>query len=203
MAAGISSSTPPIDLRPFSKDSDDLHVIIETPKGSRNKFNYDEKLGLFKLGGVLPAGAVFPFDFGFVPSTLGGDGDPLDVLLLMDEPAFTGCLVEARLIGVVEAEQTEEGETTRNDRLIAVAAESRTHRHVRSLEGLNEVLVDEIVHFFISYNEMKGKVFEPLGHFGPKRALALIAEGERLFRSKNKGGSAKSSKGGRAKGKKR
>src|SRR4028119_2143117 len=102
---------------------------VETPEGSRNKFDFDEELGLFKLGGVLPAGAVFPFDFGFVPATRGGDGDPLDVLVLMDEPAFVGCLVPARLIGVIEAEQTErDGETARNDRLIAVAANSHAHK---------------------------------------------------------------------------
>ena len=81
----------------------ELNVIIETPKGSRNKYNYDEGLRLFKLGGVLPSGAVFPFDFGFVPSTTGGDGDPLDVLVLMDEPAFPGRVVDVRLVGVIEA----------------------------------------------------------------------------------------------------
>ena len=80
-------------LGAFTEDGADVNVVIETPQGSRNKFNYDEELGLFKLGGVLPAGAVFPFDFGFVPETTGGDGDPLDVLVLMDEPAFPGCLV--------------------------------------------------------------------------------------------------------------
>ena len=90
-------------LGAFADDDGELNVVVETPKGSRNKYNYDEKLGLFKLGGVLPAGAFFPFDFGFVPATVGGDGDPLDVLVLMDEPAFTGCLVESRLLGVVEA----------------------------------------------------------------------------------------------------
>src|SRR5215212_9852523 len=116
-----SLATDPVSgLQAFDPDSGDLNVIIETPKGQRNKFKYDEKSGLYKLGGVLPAGAVFPFDFGFAPSTLGGDGDPLDVLLLMDEPAFAGCLVPARLVGVIEAEQTEKGNTARNDRLIAV-----------------------------------------------------------------------------------
>src|SRR5215212_1303855 len=125
-------------LSAYGADSGELNVIIETPKGSRNKFNYEEEHHLFKLGGVLPAGAVFPFDFGFIPSTLGGDGDPLDVLLLMDEPAFPGCLVPARLIAVIEAEQTErDGETTRNDRLIAVAADSHTHGDVRSLSDLS------------------------------------------------------------------
>jgi inorganic pyrophosphatase len=195
MPGKTSITTPYSSLKPFTEDSDDLNVIIETPKGSRNKFNYDEKLGLFKLGGVLPAGAVFPFDFGFVPSTLGGDGDPLDVLLLMEEPAFVGCLVTARLIGVIEAEQTEEdGETTRNDRLIAVASESRTHKNVRAIGSLNELLVDEIEHFFVSYNEIKNKTFKPLGRFGPRRAQELVAEGEKLFRRKNKRPAAKSAK---------
>jgi inorganic pyrophosphatase len=135
---------------------------------------------------VLPSGAVFPFDFGFVPSTIGGDGDPLDVLVLMDEPAFTGCLLTARVIGVIEASQTErEGETTRNDRLIAVAAKSHTHAHVRSLADLNDNLVDEIEHFFISYNTIKGKLFQPLGRFGTQEALEIIREGINSFRRKH------------------
>ncbi len=107
--------SPFMGLSAFCNDGELWNVVIETPKGSRNKFDYDPELGLFRLGGVLPLGAVFPFDFGFVPSTLGGDGDPLDVLTLMDEPAFTGCLVTVRLLGVIEAEQSEGGETTRND----------------------------------------------------------------------------------------
>jgi inorganic pyrophosphatase len=170
------------ELEAFA-DEGELNVIIETPKGSRNKFNYDEATGLFKLGGVLPAGAAFPFDFGFVPSTLGGDGDPLDVLVLMDEPAFAGCLVRVRPVGVIEAEQTErDGETTRNDRLIGVASESRLHRDVRTLESLGAALLDEIEHFFVSYNEFKGKRFGPLGRFGPARALKLVEEGSKKFR---------------------
>ncbi|HEX8719692.1 MAG TPA: inorganic diphosphatase [Pyrinomonadaceae bacterium] len=169
------------ELEPFHED--ELNVVIETPKGSRNKYNYDEALGLFKLGGVLPSGASFPYDFGFVPSTLGGDGDPLDVLVLMDEPAFAGCLVRARLVGVVEAEQTErDGETTRNDRLVAVAADSRLLARVRTLEALGPDLLEEIEHFFVSYNEVKGKVFKPLGRFGPARALKLVEEGAKRFR---------------------
>ena len=96
-ATGIGS------LKPFDEESGDLNVVIETPKGCRNKYKFDEKTEIFKLGGVLPIGASFPFDFGFIPNTLGGDGDPLDVLLLMDEPAVPGCLVPARLVGVIEA----------------------------------------------------------------------------------------------------
>lgn len=174
-------------INAYASDSGLLRTIIETPRGSRNKFDYDEKLYLFKLGGVLPAGAVFPFDFGFIPSTLGGDGDPLDVLLLMDEPAFPGCLVDSRLVAVIEAEQTEhDGETTRNDRLIAVAAASHSHREVRSLSDLDTILLDEIEHFFISYNQIKGKTFKPLGRFSYIKAAKLIEEGAKRFRLKNK-----------------
>ena len=191
-----------IRLSAYDSESDELNVIIETPKGSRNKFNYDEEHHLFKLGGVLPLGAVFPFDFGFIPSTLGGDGDPLDVLLLMDEPAFPGCLVPAQLVAVIEAEQTErDGETTRNDRLIAVAADSHTHRNVRTLADLSTALVDEIEHFFISYNQIKGKEFKPLGRFGPIKAARLIEEGAQLFRKKY--GGAKGTKRQSQSGKKK
>jgi inorganic pyrophosphatase len=185
------------DLDTFHDDKE-LNVVIETPKGSRNKYNYDEKTGLFRLGGVLTSGASFPFDFGFVPSTLGGDGDPLDVLVLMDEPAFAGCLVRTRLVGVVEAEQTErDGETTRNDRLIGVAADSRLLRRVRALEALGPDLLEEIEHFFVSYNQIKGKVFKPLGRFGPRKALALVEEGAKLYRQSKRRRAP--SKSGRAK----
>ena len=132
-------------------------------------------------------GAVFPFDFGFVPSTLGGDGDPLDVLVLMDEPAFAGCLVRTRLVGVIEAEQTErDGETTRNDRLVGVAADSRLHTRVRTLESLGTTLLEEIEHFFVSYNQVKGKEFKPLTRSGPERARKLVEEGMKRFRRPKK-----------------
>lgn len=172
-----------IRLEPFDKDSGHVNAIIDTPKGSRNKFKYDEKIGMFKLGGALPLGAVFPFDFGYIPSTRAQDGDPLDILILMDDSAFVGCLVPAKLIGVLEANQTEEGVTTRNDRLIAVAAGSRNHSHIRFLGDLNKNLIHEIERFFISYNETKGKKFEILGRFGPDRAEVLIESCRKRFRT--------------------
>lgn len=159
------------------KGTEAVHIIIDTPRGSRNKFKYDEELHLFKLRGVLPAGAVFPFDFGFIPDTSGEDGDPLDALLLLDEPTFVGCLVQARLIGVIEAEQTEAGETVRNDRLIAVAEHSNNHRDVESIDHLSGNLLEEIEYFFVSYNQAKGKQFVPLGRFGPARAETLLTAG--------------------------
>src|SRR5438067_11138112 len=89
-------------------------AIIETPKGDRNKFKYDPDSRLFMLGGLLPEGMVFPFDFGFVSSTLGDDGDPLDLLVLMDAPAHVGCRIAVRIVGIINADQTEKGKTGRN-----------------------------------------------------------------------------------------
>lgn len=169
-------------LETADPETGDLNVIIETPKGHRNKFAWDPERGLFALKGVLPAGAVFPFDFGFLTGTRGQDGDPLDVLVLMDEPAFPGCLVPARLIGAIEAEQTEEGRTERNDRLIAVAANSRNHRDVRSLDDLNGNVLEEIEHFFVSYNTAKGKEFRPLGRAGVEQSQRLVRAGQEQFR---------------------
>jgi inorganic pyrophosphatase len=171
-----------VDLEAFDNDSGHVNAIIDTPKGSRNKFKYDERIGIFRLGGALPLGAIFPFDFGYIPSTRADDGDPLDILILMDDPAFVGCLVPAKLIGVIEANQTEDQETTRNDRLIAVAADSRNHSDLRFLGDLNKNLIHEIERFFVSYNRTKGKKFEILGRFGPERAAALIGCAVKRFR---------------------
>jgi inorganic pyrophosphatase len=161
-------------LKPFDPESGNLNVVIETPKGCRNKYAFDFNLKNYKLKSVLPEGSVFPFDFGSIPGTVADDGDPLDVLLLMDEPTFTGCLIEARPLGVIEAEQTKKGKTKRNDRLIAVAAESHTHASLKSLSKLEPKLVDEIEHFFVSYNQARGKKFKPIGRSGPTAATRLI-----------------------------
>ncbi|CAN5754031.1 inorganic diphosphatase [soil metagenome] len=171
-------STYPAGLEqlPAYRD-DELNVIIEAPKGSHHKYAYDEEYRLFVLKGTMPAGAVFPFDFGFVPSTLGEDADPLDVLVLMDAPGAVGCLVPSRLIGVIEAEQTEEDGPERNDRLIAVAANSRRHSSMQTLEDASDDLLNEIEHFFVSYNMIKGKRFEAIGRHGPERAHLLVREG--------------------------
>src|SRR3954466_6127050 len=174
------SPHPAAALPAFDPDSGDLNAVVETIKGSRNKFAYDESLGLFRLKGVLPAGASFPFDFGFVPSTKGEDGDPLDVLVLMDEPAFAGCLVPARLLGVITPEQRErDGTVEQNDRLVAVASDSHTHEGVRTLGDLSPQLLDEIEHFFISYNEIRGKTFTPTGRKGPQAARNIVERATR------------------------
>lgn len=162
-------------LQTFDEETKDLNVVIETPRSSRNKYDYDEKIRAFRLAHVLAEGLTFPNDFGFIPSTLAQDGDPLDVMVLLDAPTAVGCLLTARLIGVIEAQQTEvDGTRFRNDRLIAVATHAHVHSEVKSLSELDQRVVDEIEHFFIYYNERRGKKFKPLGRFGPKRATKLL-----------------------------
>jgi inorganic pyrophosphatase len=171
----------------FDPDTKDLNVVIETPRGSRNKFDYDEELGIFKLAQVLAEGLVFPNEFGFIPSTRGEDGDPLDVMVLLDEPTSVGCLLTARLIGVIEAQQGEkDGTKCRNDRLIAVATHAHVNCEVKSIEELDQAILDGIEHFFVYYNSMRGKQFKPLGRRGPKRAKKLVELGRRAFRKDKK-----------------
>lgn len=167
-------------LKPFSykESKNKVQVVIETPKGSRNKYAYDPEQKIIALSRVLPAGMIFPYDFGFVPSTKAEDGDPLDVLILMDAPAFPGCLVEARLIGALEGQQVQSGKKRRNDRLIAVAAESQTHSHVNDLGDLNSNLVDEMVHFFENY-PWKNESFKVLSRKGAKAAMQLLKKARR------------------------
>src|ERR1700674_5157605 len=112
----------PSRLRPVDADEKDtIQVIIETPKGSRNKYAFDPEQKIFQLMKVLPAGMAFPYDFGFIPSTLAEDGDPTDVLVLMDEPAFPGCLLKCRVVGVIEGQQGKKKKGECNDRVTAIA----------------------------------------------------------------------------------
>jgi inorganic pyrophosphatase len=169
------NGSSPTRIPPFAdKNRGIVNAVIETPSGSRNKFKFDEKLGFYSLAGVLPEGMVFPHAFGFVPSTKAEDGDPEDILVIMDEPTFTGCVVPTRLVGVIEAEQTEDGETERNDRLIAVAATSRNYSEVKGLNDLNKNMLREIEHFFVNYNEEKGKKFRVIQTRGPRQAIKLL-----------------------------
>lgn len=169
-------------LPTFDSKTGDLTVVIETPKGSRNKYDYDSSCGAFRFASLLPEGMSFPFDFGFVPSSLGDDGDPLDVLVIMDASTPVGCVVSARLIGVIEARQCEtDGSWVQNDRLLAVATRSRRHTHVKSLADLRPELLDEIEAFFAQYNSLAGKEFVPVRRCGPVEARRLVEVGMERF----------------------
>jgi inorganic pyrophosphatase len=161
---------------PFIEGTQNINAIIETPKGSRNKYAYDETTDLIKLKKALPAGMVFPFDFGFIPSTIAEDGDPMDILVLTDAPTFPGCLVESKVLGIIKVEQEEDGEKVRNDRVIAVQLQSRLYSSADNIDALPEGLVKEIVNFFASYNQLSEDHFKPLGNDGPEIAIKLIGD---------------------------
>lgn len=159
-------------------------AIIETPKGCRNKFKYDPDSNLFMLGGLLPEGMMFPFDFGFIPSTLGEDGDPLDVMVLMDAPAHVGCLIEVRIIGIINAQQTEGNKTETNDRLLGVAVHSYTHQNLQSIDDVSSTLLNQLEEFFVSYNKQRGKKFKITGTGGPKKAAKFLKQGMNDFKKR-------------------
>jgi inorganic pyrophosphatase len=153
-------------------------VIIETPRGSRNKYKVDEETGRIKLSKVMPEGMVFPYDFGFFPGTKGQDGDPLDVLVLCDEPTFPGCQVDCRLAGVLLARQKDKGksESNRNDRIIAVAEASVLYAGIKDLADLPSGIVQQIEDFFVNYQKVRGVEVTPLGQDGSDTAKRLLEE---------------------------
>ena len=169
----------PTQLKPVNKQDGLLQVIVETPAGSRNKFAFDPDQKIFALKKVLPAGMTFPYDFGFLPQTLAGDGDPIDVLLLMDEPAFSGCAVPAKLIGVIEGEQIDGKKRVRNDRLVAVAKANHMYANVKTLKDLPSKWVKELELFFVNYHNLEGKQYRLLGCKGANVAMKLIKEAKK------------------------
>jgi inorganic pyrophosphatase len=161
-------------LEAIDSKSGELLVVVDTPRGSAVKFKYDEELRVFTIARFLPSGLVFPFDFGFVPGTRAEDGDALDVVLLMEGLSFPGCVVRARLLGVLEAKQKKRGRMVRDDRLIAVASKSLAYRRVRRLHDLERETLDGIERFFAASNQVEGRRFEARGRFGLARARATL-----------------------------
>jgi inorganic pyrophosphatase len=166
----------PTRLKPIEKRKGFLQVIIETPKGSRNKFAFDQDQRVFSLKAVLPAGMTFPYDFGFLPRTLAADGDPLDVLLLMDEPAYPGVVVRSRLIGVIEGEQVEGKKKNRNDRLLAVAEANHLYANIKRWQDLPRTFMKELEEFFVNYHRLEGKKYRLLGCKDSADARRLIKD---------------------------
>jgi inorganic pyrophosphatase len=170
----------PSRLKPFdSADKGFLRVVIETPKGSRNKFALNADEHIFELKKVLPAGMAFPYDFGFLPSTKADDGDPVDVLVLMDEPAFPGCVLKCRPIGVIQGEQGDKKNKVRNDRIVAVENDAHSWADVRTVADLGKQFVRELENFFVDYHKLSGEQYRVLGLKGPDQVRKLMKAGMR------------------------
>lgn len=169
----------PLEQLPHDLDHTALtcQAVVEAPAGSRVKVYYDPESHRFRIGKFLPLGLVFPLDFAFVPSTLGGDDDPLDLLILPEAPLPVGCIVKVRLLGVLEVEQRKANKRPkRNDRVIARLTESRLFGEVQDLDQLGPRFVSELGVFFETYKRLRGQSHEVVRVGGPERAAELIEQ---------------------------
>jgi inorganic pyrophosphatase len=178
--ANIAALSPQLNAESF-----ECVCVIETPKNSRRKYRLDEASGLFRLAHTLPEGLNFPFDFGFIPSTRAGDGDPIDVLVLADEPAAVGTMIDIRIVGVIHAEETEGRDTVENDRLLAIPLRAHDHQKIRNIREIDQSILDQIENFFLSYTRLQKKQFRIKGCSGPKQALKLVVDAMAAFKKDN------------------
>ena len=151
-----------------------ITAIVETPRGNAQKYDYDPKNKWFELSKIMPAGMVFPFDFGFIPNTKGEDGDPLDIIIISELKSFPGCVMDCRIIGAITAKQTEKGKTLRNDRFLAVPEVSHLFSKIESIEDLPKDVIEQLEKFFMNYNELAETKFKPLKRIDAAKALKLI-----------------------------
>jgi inorganic pyrophosphatase len=147
-------------------------MIVEIPKNSANKFEYDGKLGVFRLDRALYSPMHYPGDYGFIPGTLAEDGDPLDVLTLVTEPSFTGCLIEVRPVGVLYMVDKDE----HDQKILAVPNNNPRYDSIHTIDQIFPHLKREIEHFFSIYKELQGSKTEINGWGGPKEARRLITD---------------------------
>ncbi len=148
-----------------------VHAVIEIPMGSQNKYEHDEKTGLFRLDRVLYSPVHYPADYGYIPATLAEDGDPLDILVLITVPTFSGCLVPARIIGAMAMED----DKGRDTKILAVCDVDPRFAHVQSLEQAGQHTLREVEHFFTVYKDLEGKSSHTLGWRGLEFAVEELA----------------------------
>ena len=163
-------------MPPAFTGKDNIHAVIETPRDSRNKYTYDKRSGMFFLKKCLPAGLSFPLDFGFIPNTIAEDGDPMDVLVFMEEPGFPGCILECRVVGILAAQQEKDGKLIRNDRVLGVACLSKLFDKIESPADIGKQFLNELINFFELYHKKEGTHYKVLEVEQSKEALKLIKE---------------------------
>lgn len=163
-------------------------AVVEAPAGSRVKVYYDPESHRFRVGKFLPLGMVFPFDFSFIPSTLAGDGDPVDLLILPEASLPVGSIVNVRILGVIEAEQFKPNKRPkRNDRIIARLVESRLFAKIEQLDQLGSQFVEELGVFFETYKRLRGQTYRVLSVGNRDRAVELIEEGAAVYEKRDDG----------------
>jgi inorganic pyrophosphatase len=166
---------------PALADDGSVHVVVETPRGSRAKLAYDPKLGTFVLRKSLLTGLTYPHDWGFVPSTKADDQDPLDVMVIHDAATFPGLVVVCRLIGILQIEQKTKGKTERNDRVFATPLNSHFERALKDVGDLTKPFREELEKFFIATEELEDKKLKILGWAGVEAALTAVKRAAKRF----------------------
>ncbi|TVU54362.1 MAG: inorganic diphosphatase [Arthrospira sp. PLM2.Bin9] len=147
-----------------------VNVLIEIPAGSKNKYEFDKDLQAFALDRVLYSSVQYPYDYGFIPNTLADDGDPLDGMVLMDEPTFPGCVIAARPIGMLE--MIDGGD--RDEKILCVPAKDPRYSEVNSLKDIAPHRLEEIAEFFRTYKNLEKKVTEILGWQDVDKVQAIV-----------------------------
>ena len=159
---------------PSLDDDGNIHVVVETPRGARAKLTYDPQLRVFVLSKSLMTGLTYPHDWGFIPSTVAEDGDPVDALVIHDAATFPGLVMKCKAIGVLEIRERSKKRTQRNDRIMAVPLHSHAEGGLRDVRQLSKQVRLELEKFFVATAELQSKTLECLGWRGPKRAMQLI-----------------------------
>ncbi len=157
-----------------------LNVMIEVPKGSRNKYEFDQELGAIKLDRFLFSSMVYPVDYGMVPQTLGEDGDPLDAMVCVSEPTFPGCIIPSIPIGLFR--MVDDGEL--DDKILCVPSDDPNWNYIRSMDEISTQLQQEISHFFSVYKQPEGKIVDVDGWYPLDLAMEVLDNARRRFEDK-------------------
>ena len=154
-----------------------VRMIVEIPKNATNKYEYDGRLGLFRLDRALYSPMHYPGDYGFIPGTLAEDNDPMDILCLVQEPSFTGCLIEVRPVGILNMVDQEEGD----QKVLAVPTRNPRYDQIHTIDQVFPHVLREVEHFFAIYKELEGRVTKMQGWGGPREARRSILESRERY----------------------
>jgi inorganic pyrophosphatase len=159
-----------------------LHCRVEIPKGSRNKYQWDETLGAIKLDRFLFASVVYPTDYGFIPETRAEDGNPLDAIVCVSQPTIPGCVIRVNVVALFRITD----DRAVDDKILCVPCDDPAWNHIDSLDGLPSQLRDEIAHFFSIYKQPEGHHVEVQGWYARERALAVIDDSRRRWAAEHR-----------------
>ena len=171
------------ELDPGPESPEIVRMIVEIPRNTANKYEYDEELGVFRLDRALYSPMHYPGDYGFIPGTLADDGDPLDVLVLVQEPSFPGCMIDVRPVGVLDLVDNEEAD----QKLLTVPNRNPRYDQIHTMDQIFAHVRREIEHFFTIYKELEGKQTRIEGWRGPIEARKVILDARQAYLNKRAG----------------